>query len=619
MKTLTNLKFFIHSYCHFRIFLFLFLLSLCYLTPSHAQVIGEQVLTGSYNTISKPQTMNVPVGTLEKEKFYGVQTKEIRTPELKKIKKNKSEKIVFGTNRQLYYLVGKLKRKDLARLNFYFELEGPIYYADSETIYKTIELDEKGDLLSETFYYKTGEISMVRINEPYEDCVRVIKYDKSGSISEAFTNKTYTNILLKAHPERYTVNQTFWSKNEIKANVLRSRGYVYVGWPHIGSLHTDKGYVLTGFHYPLALELGNASVLFLENVKTDSCFWSLIVDGKIRELVPASIEEKPDIEELYRNTQVEVLNFKGIGTGDGKWESKGTAKSKMKRTYEEELVLMRTKNWESLNGYGIVLTHKDNYGAADNVLLKVGFFQNGKLQGLGYNANLQYDLGYTPKNTSLANLNGIEWKVNFGIFTQGELTRGHKISTEKPYALTLDVFSETFDERYKWTGRVEFPNLSDNSIPFSEVSKEFYFYLPALNRRVAAKEIDYANKTVTLFTDKEGEYLTLSADADIWAFKSNITSYQVSCPTTITEPNYVQKKVPLYQYPPEYNRTTRTVRGVYFDKVITTTSSTPGKTVYTEKAVQDGHKQVTCPKCNGKGYLIKDKQEGAFCKIDFSQ
>lgn len=564
--------------------------------------------------------MQVPTGTMEQEKFFSVQTKSIRFPELKKIKKNKSQRIIFGTDRQQYYFTGKLKRKDLARINYFFELEGAIYYEDSKTVYKTTELDQNGDLLSETFYYKSGEIQLVKINEACEDCVRVIRYDKDGNISEAFTNKTYSDVLLEAHPERGTVNQAFWSKFPLKANVLKRPGYVYIGWPHIGSLHTNKGYVLTGFHYPLELELGNASVLFLENVKTDSCFWTLIIDGKIRELVPASIIEKPDIEALYRATDVEVLNFRKVGTSNGKWLSKGTPRDKMKRTYEQEIVTMQSQNLASLNGYGISLTPKDKYGAGDNLSLRVGLFKDGKLQGLGYYANLQYELGYTPKNTSLANINGIDWKVDFGIFSQGELSRGDGIFTEKPYPTNLDVFSTTFDWRYKWTGREEFSNLSDSTIPFSQVSKKFYFYLPELRRKVAAESIDFANKTITLFTDKEGEYVTFTAGDNLWAFKSDISTYRVSCPVSVTEPNYVQKKVPLFQYPPEYNTTTRRVRGVYFDKVITTRSyAGPGKTVYTEKEVQEGYRQVTCPKCQGKGYRLLDKQEGAYCKIDFDK
>ncbi len=602
-----------------RLSLLLFFLSFCFLTPGRAQVIGEQVITGAYNKISEPQSWNLPIRNLGRGEFYEVKTQHIRNPELKKIKKNKSQKITFGNDRQLYYFIGKLKRKDLARINYSFKVEGPIYYEDSKTVYQTIELDENGDLVSQTFYHKNGEIKMVNIIGQHDDFSRVISYDKNGSISTAFTNNTYSNVLIENHPQRGTVNQAFWSKNEIKANVLWSPGYLYIGWPHIGSLHTDKGYVLTGFHYPLDLELGNASVLFIENVKTDSCFWSLIIDGKIRELIPASIEEKPDIEELYSNTQAEVLNFQRIGTQNGKWQNKGNYNDKMKVMYEQEMVTIQTKNSESLNGYGIVLTNKDNYGAGDNVILKVGFFKNGKLHGLGYSANLQYDLGYTPKNTSLANLNGIDWKVDFGFFDQGAISRGGKIYTEKPYPTNLDVFSETFDERYKWMGRTPFSNLSNSTIPFSKVSKEFYFYLPALNRKIAAQDIDYANKTITLFTDKEGEYVTLSANDDIWAFKSDINSYRVSCPTVVAEQKYVRKQVPLFQSSSGSTTTTRTVHGVYYDKVITTRTSGPTKTFYTEKVVQDGYKNVTCTQCNGLGYLIKDKQEGAFCKINFDQ
>lgn len=563
--------------------------------------------------------MTMPVSSLETEKYYSVRTQQLRSPAPKAIKNNKLQKIVFGTDRQLYYFMGKLKKKDLARINFFFELEGDIYYEDSNTLYRTTEVDDDGELLSETFYHKSGGVHMVKINEAYDDCVRMINYAQNGSISEAFTNKTYKNVLLKDHPRRGTVHQAYWTKYDIKPNVLRRPGHVYVGWPHIGSLHTDQGYVLTGFHYPLEMELGNASVLFLENVKTDSCFWTLIIDGKIRELVPASIDEKPDIEALYRNTDIEVLNFQQLGTEDGKWAAKGSSKDKMKRMYEQEMVTMQTKNLQSLNGYGISLTHEDITGAGDKVNLRIGFFQNGQLHGLGYDGTLQYDLGYTPKNTSLANINGIDWKVDFGTFTRGALSRGGGIFTEKAYAPSLDVFSETFDSRYKWTGRIDFPNLSTNTIPFSQVSKDFYFYLPKLNRRLAAQQIDFQNKTVTLATDKEGEFMTFTSKDDLWAFKSDINSYQVSCPTTATTPNYVQKQVPLFQYP-EYSTTTRRVTGVYFDKIITTRSYVgPGTTVYTEKVVQDGYKQDVCPKCNGKGYLIKDKQEGAFCKIDFSQ
>jgi len=94
--------------------------------------------------------------------------------------------------------------------------------------------------------------------------------------------------------------------------------------------------------------------------KTGKCFWTVIVDDRIRELVPTDQSEKPDLQALFENTETQVLVFKRTGAKEDKSHFGFYPDTKnMWRFRGEEFATIKTKNIKNFTCYGIDLSYAD--------------------------------------------------------------------------------------------------------------------------------------------------------------------------------------------------------------------------------------------------------------------
>lgn len=588
-----------------------------------SQKIGEQVIFEDNNYSTLTRLSENPYNS-NRRAFGEFYRGAISFPKPEELKRGATyEKIIIGAERDYkgFYFKGKLKRSSTSS-PYKFELLSDVRYVSNNQLYFKNTLDKDGNIpLTETMYYENGNVKSHNAVEPYENALREFIYSEDGTVQRIYNSETH-KLIPVSDPKYGKVNEVYWSHYPMQPNMLsNSKGDSYVGYPHLGTRYTTNGYALTGFHYPLKMEHGNASVLFLENEKMKKYFWVLIIDGKIREMTPATITEKPNIQQLYDDTDTKVLVFKYPDKNDKYKPDFGRpAKTKDVWRFGEnvQFATIRTKNIESHTGYGIDLSYQDNEAVGDKILLRVGFFKNGKLNGLGYDALLQYDIRFDSKNSG-QKISGIDWKVAYGKFQNGEQSEGNVFLTGQSIAPTADVFSEMpyrhFVYRYYTPQRL----VSTKKINFSELDKQYYVYSSKLNRNLTVKNIDYSKKTIEVLTDKEGTTFTFNAqnDKDLHGFQPKFINYEVNCPTTVQVDSYVTQQVPIYTLPGTTTTTKTTVNGVYHDKIITTRTTAIGETVYLPKSVKNGYKNVVCPKCNGSGKIQKTSQEGAFCEIIF--
>ncbi len=599
----------------------LFMFSLC---QSFAQQIGEQVIYNTSSTNELKQDWDLFFNE-ERNEIETIRYMKIISPTVKELDRGKVyHKIVFGGSQPKFqkYFRGKLRKRSLDRQYYTFDIMGDIRYMENDSLFAHPNIDRKGNLSpEEPIYYPNGKVKSysVRIGK---DSWRQVRYFPDGNIDKVYDLNSFETIPIK-HPRYGDVYEKYWSyEKEMLPNVLTNRsGASYVGYPHIGSLHTTSGYILTGFHYPLDVIKGNGSVLFLENEKTGKCFWVLVIDKVIREMVPATKDEKPDIIELANNTNTQVFLF-----GKNELSTEEIKKlnipisSKNSFRFTQNFAQIQTKGIENFTGYGIDLNYVDHTTFGDSITLRVGFFKNGKLDGLGYAANLQYDVGFDPKATQYNKILAISWYIDHGKFAGGELASGRTIIPGIALTPTTDVFSEMPYRGFVWRSHKPSWTVTNKMMSFSELSPTYYVYSTKLNRTLKVLNFDRVKKLITVETDKPGITYTFNAlnSAEIYGFQPKFVDYRAECPKTVTVENFVRKDVPIYTYTPvSYLR--RVVHGVDYDKIITTKIEGAPKSITMNKVVSDGYRTEVCPICKGTGFIQKTKQQGAFCRINFLQ
>ena len=585
-------------------------------TPMNAQKIGERIISKKDIELItyKPLGEGWSLYRNDRIEFTKVAVKDIKYPDPKEMKSRKvydSISINTKTGKTVYFK-GKVRRKSLDRYYYYLIVESDVKYAKTGAVYIENHFDKDGNLPeTETLHHDNGLPYETATLDPASG-MRYLRFDRDGELYFAYTQDTHKNVIVE-HPKYGDVNQRFWSLTEIEPNVqLDSKSAMYIGYPHIGTLQTQTGYLLTGYTLPLYLEQGNGSVLFLENLNTSKYYWALIVDGVIEELKPAELNEKPDIKSLFAQTEIEALNFIGIND-----KNKGRRKEADQKEFipEKELIKMSTKNLSNFTGYGVFMDYDDTSDKFKVINLTVGFLKNGKLDGMGYKVQLDHDKS-TYRRTDL--IPAIKWDGALGYFSNGELTGGRSFQTYIPITKFSDVFSIINFKNLVWKSYSPTRATSDRFIKFSELDPKYYIYSTDLNRVLHVLDIDQKAKTITVKGDVPNTTHTFNANEmnGLYGFEPKFESYQVSCPVTVQEPNYVYKDVPIF-YMPEYKSNKTVVTGASYNKVTFTQTVSQGKAITVERSVQDGYKNVTCTKCNGTGLLTVTKQKGAWCKISF--
>ena len=143
-------------------------------------------------------------------------------------------------------------------------------------------------------------------------------------------------------------------------------------------------------------------------------------------------------------------------------------------------------------------------------------------------------------------------------------------------------------------------------------------YSEKLKRVLQVMAIDTKNGTITTPTDIPGKQHTFHITKDqIYFHVPAYKNYTYQCNKTVLKPFYKEKKELLYYEAGENKINSYTVKGVYYDKKVTTITSTQGKPVYATKYVIDGYENVPCPKCNGEGFTTVTKDQGFLTRVVF--
>ncbi|PRP66378.1 hypothetical protein [Nonlabens agnitus] len=406
-------------------------------------------------------------------------------------------------------------------------------------------------------------------------------------------------------------------------------GVSYMGYQHVGTLYTSEGWEITGFMTSLRKRFGNGGVFFIANRATNLCYWATLLNYKIISIQPADCTEKPDIQELNENWDVNQYNW----DVDAFSKSKVTEEAKQafmvpdehwyKKWYFSLEVLEANAQREiPKDGYHVKVFPVTNRLGEDGSMVEIGMYKNGKLHGQGFTARIDYYPGVynvtrSSKSGEILFLNA-RWDLMAGTFENGNFKQGRKFSTENAYSFDKDIFTEPAYDNYDFVGNKENSLVTGATIGINEVSMKHYVYIKSLKRVLSPISVDKAKGVITVQTDRPGTTQDfIIADGDIYAWDTRMNSYKEACPTVKRVPVYREKKVLLYTLPGEVKRTEYRVAMMSGTKVNSSYYVAPGKEVYGTKSEVDHYETQTCPICKGTGVLYKSKQSGGYAKVVF--
>lgn len=455
----------------------------------------------------------------------------------------------------------------------------------------------------------------------YEDGNKTINHPKYGKIF----NSKVDYFCLEISQLATTPSITKPSKND-----------TYYGFHDIGIYEDESGYSFTGFMLPMQTQFGNGTVLFMENESKKEYFWALLIDGKIELKIPAKKEEKPNLFQLKEQTDFELFYIPTLSKEWKKLIYVNKDLIKQEQTFNFRIPRLVSKNIETKNGYGISLTARDSIFPGDIIELKVGLFKNGKLDGLGYECRFKpyyHEMGkilysptgnYIQKNAEYK-LQSADVKAKIGLFKEGELLISNPVSRKinvPNYWLNYDFWSRSeypgFDGKFYNSNIV--PNEND-TYDFNSLKIGDQVFVKKINRTIPIVALNYQTKTIELKADLP-QYKSVPFTLDnnnLYAYRKTVTNYKEYCSPTKYVQKYKSVKVKILDPPANVKTSSYTVKGVYYDKIVTTTTITPGtgEGFYITKNVKDGFETKKCFECNGLGYINRTSKGGYWCPIKY--
>ncbi|MCO6376558.1 hypothetical protein [Roseivirga pacifica] len=356
----------------------------------------------------------------------------------------------------------------------------------------------------------------------------------------------------------------------------------------------------------LFMEYGNGGVFFLERPWAEQPYaWALVVDGEVEMTIPADISEKPQVDSLLNNLEVNMSYYPYPTYMLDEKEKKDAI------WWPTMSGQMLSKDTANLNGYGIKFHTADSAFRGDHSYLEVGTFQNGKLHGMGYRVNITrlYNNQFSsrPKNET-EDYDAFEARVEgaAGVFNNGELVDGR--------VLDIDNARKTYKNGNRWKhipvegfasiGNVPLSfkgSLYYGDMPYTDLPKDKpNIYVAEIQRIIKVLEIDTTRKALKVMGDYDDPvWLDENSGPLYWLYSVNSASTSF-CPRTITRKKF--KEINVKKSIPRNTTTVRKVNGAIVDYYYTTRKSDPIE--YTVKeTVLDGYETVTCPVCHGEGIV----------------
>lgn len=496
----------------------------------------------------------------------------------KSLKNNKTyESIQFKFNNEEYYTSGKTysKKEWLYGKKYgnvkYVKTDSPIYYADTKTMYTANLSDENGILQPKnntwSYYHKNGQLKY-RLYVP-NDCneSQHLEYFLSDGSKEL---DIYFENCGNDKGKRIAENAPKPSKIQFL------NGGVYTGYRHVGTYTNPDGFKITGFLTPSKFKIGNGTVVFVESPYGDY-YWALIVNNQIRAKIPSELKEKPDVaqlNEIIHNTKTDGYNIKIA---------------------------------PNFTGYGMEIISDVANPKHTNV--KVGFFENGTLSGLGFEA----DTEVIDKKTKT--YSGILLTVNaaFGTFGNGELVDGNVIDVKKLNPKTINFWRSTPYEGLDWyndTARTLF-EIKDAELPFASLSKKIgkKFYIENIKRYFNLESVHTVNKSLRFVNPYEPteKFVVPYKATNIYLYsKERNTNYNTTTHKRCKGTGFVQETVwETYYEDRQYKTGTMWVKtpgGNYARGTKTYTYQVP-------RQREAGYRKVTCAACNGTGKYTKSSTQ----------
>lgn len=461
-------------------------------------------------------------------------------------------------------------------------------------ITRTVTYDASGEILQDIYTSKFGAITR--------------KYDKLGKVS--ISGPSGMSITPLATMPSY---------------IPQDNGDYYIGYLHVGTYYSHLGFNFTGFMLPILKEYGNGSVLFMEDVEKEEYYWATIVDGVVESKVPATKDEKPNVETLKDTYIFEAMYLEELPKGHKIFaDSKEPITSEFTKEYG--LYTIRSKNPE-LNGYGISMAHYTHQYLGEYITVHVGFFKQNALNGTGYYVQLLNKFSTASSENGAYKIKKQGVDALFGEFVNGTLTNGRTIHTN-PLEKDKDFWSKKpYDgivyTSYQKNGTALVTN--EDNISIYEIQEGFNFYIPSIDREifgVVDKEkgvIEYSGDLYISKHEDRANKKTIDGSMETYYYKETRQSqFDESCPRQSKVAIYEDYAVDIKIQDVKYDR--RVVKGVYYDKITTTTTTTP-KVLSTIKGTKftGRYEYKTCPICNGTGSIPKTSTNYFYRAITFNK
>lgn len=416
-------------------------------------------------------------------------------------------------------------------------------------------------------------------NNPY--FTRFRKYNEDGILvadmeANNSTGTVYFPVYYDTTINKSNVVMGEWNRS--MAQNMAQPGYIntinegsYLGYRYYGTYATPEGVSMTGYVWPMVESMGNGSVVYVEEINGENPYFAVYFNGKIDKrytyiadaLVPIEFVMKLD---SLTQSKLDITAY-----------SKGTS------TTTQPLLTLNMKDSTNYTGYGIDYESEFNGGLLAAGNMRIGFFKDGKLNGLGYRAHISEDFNSRSSSTYQV----ISYEYGFfenDILVRGESGKGKGLAEHDCWVKPTNPLFHFYSRK----------SLGDN-YTFQVASKEYKtltpneskIYVKSVNRMFDLVKVDpIAKKLIVQGTEAEGLIAIDQNDEPylvVQETSSTISEDCFRCEATeiVTQQGYYTEYVPAGFVQ----------EGIYYTYYVSYKKAVKRKYNY----------DAVCPKCKGTG------------------
>ncbi len=555
---------------------------------------------------------------------------------------NKSyNKISFNLGYDVYCKGKIIKRVKWQRGSnnayYYVEPDGPIYHKNGQIFIKDPGNNLKSVDVESSLFHPNGKLYQKITKDPLNKYVQVYEeYDKEGSLVRRFSSdKQYGDEGKKENFNGLPVYYTNYGAGRLPSpdaiqpflQTLKNNDS-YFGYTAAGSYYSIENITFAGFFLPTIKELGNGSVVFMEDNTTQKAYWALIINGKIEMTVPANLTDKPNIDDLINKLGQSYKTIVKMRA------PKLDAYEYLKNNY---MVLSDGVNpycianvdsgiSPSYSGYGISMKAVDSLFPGQVRYLKVGQFKNGKLNGLGYRCKITHlfqNKYFIDPTTSDGRYSPLDMKIDaqIGIFENGELIKGRRLNNviqkedneiwEKMPLEGINFVNKEVPFEYKYLGQIAETTSLNYLKPGDKV------YVKTLKREMIVHSVNEKDRSFKIETDEKNVYATITRDfSEVYCKVMGKKEVEVNC-----NPEVLTEKFKIIDVKNTYNHSSYISPVIFYKdglKYLSKGQTVDYKATWVSKQkVSDGYTKSICKLCNGTGKRKFSKDYTRVVKLSF--